>query len=181
MPLPSVWVPECIAQSSVNRRLHPGDRAPLRVVGDTPSLDAFQAYARGLLQFRRGLWLQAVPFLERATELDPEFAMAFQVLSHAYWNAGERRRSAEYSRAAFALIDRVSERERLAISAIYYIRVTGEAQKITDALELFQQRSSAFHPSRLPRRFSTPWGNLRSGTDFERAVRLDPAADTSRD
>ena len=97
----------------------------------TPSLDAFQAYARGLLQFRRGLWLQAVPFLERATELDPEFAMAFQVLSHAYWNAGERRRSVEYSREAFALIDRVSERERLAISAIYHIRVTGEADKIS--------------------------------------------------
>ena len=142
----------------------------------TPSLDAFQAYARGLLQFRRGLWLQAVPFLERATELDPEFAMAFQVLSHAYWNAAERRRSVEYSRKAFALIDRVSERERLAISAIYYIRVTGEAEKIRDALELFQQ---TFPRISIPRDFRGGFyysmGEFeKAARDFEEAVRLDP-------
>ena len=141
----------------------------------TPSLDAFQAYARGLLQFRRGLWLQAVPFLQRATELDPEFAMAFQVLSHAYWNAGERRRSVEYSREAFALIDRVSERERLAISAIYYIRVTGEAEKITDALELFQQ---TFPRISIPRDFRGGFyysmGEFeKAAQEFEEAVRLD--------
>ena len=142
----------------------------------TPSLDAFQAYARGLLQFRRGLWLQAVPFLERATELDPQFAMAFQVLSHAYWNAGERRRSVEYSREAFALIERVSERERLAISAIYYIRVTGEAKKITDALEVFQQ---TFPRISIPRDFRGGFyysmGEFeKAARDFEEAVRLDP-------
>ncbi len=142
----------------------------------TPSLDAFQAYTRGLLVFRRGLWLQAVPFLERATELDPGFAMAFQVLSHAYWNAGERRRSVEYSREAFALIDRVSERERLAISAIYHIRVTGEAEKIADALELFQQ---TFPRISIPRDFSGGFyysiGQFeKAARDFEEAVRLDP-------
>ena len=142
----------------------------------TPSLDAFQAYALGLAQFRRGLWLQAVPFLERATELDPEFAMAFQVLSHAYWHAGERRRSVEYSRKAFALVDRISERERLAISAIYYIRATGEAEKITDALELFQQ---TFPRISIPRDFRGGFHHSmgefeKAALDFEEAVRLDP-------
>ena len=93
-----------------------------------------------------------------------------------YWNAGERRRSVEYSREAFALIDRVSERERLAISAIYYIRVTGEAEKISDALELFQQ---TFPRISIPRDFRGGFyysmGEFeKAARDFEEAVRLDP-------
>ena len=93
-----------------------------------------------------------------------------------YWNAGERRRSVEYSREAFALIDRVSERERLAISAIYHIRVTGEAEKITDALELFQQ---TFPRISIPRDFRGGFyysmGEFeKAARDFEEAVRLDP-------
>ena len=53
----------------------------------TPSLDAFQAYARGTDLYRQGLSLQAIPFFQRAVELDPGFAMAFQLLGNAYANA----------------------------------------------------------------------------------------------
>ena len=48
----------------------------------TPSLDAFQAYARGTDLYRQGLSLQAIPFFQRALELDPGFAMAFQLLGN---------------------------------------------------------------------------------------------------
>ena len=72
----------------------------------TPSLDAFQAYARGTDLYRQGLSLQAIPFFQRAVALDPGFAMAFQLLGNAYANLGERAPAVDYSKQAFALIDR---------------------------------------------------------------------------
>jgi hypothetical protein len=52
--------------------------------------------------------------------LDPNFAMAYFYLSTAYDNAGDEGRAAEYARKAFALIERVSEYERVYIAAGYY-------------------------------------------------------------
>jgi eukaryotic-like serine/threonine-protein kinase len=142
----------------------------------TPSIDAFQAYALGTAQYRRGLWLEAVPFFQRATELDPDFAMAFQLIGNAYGNAGERALSIEYSRRAFALIDRVSERERLAISAAYHMHVTGDAEKSADALHLFVQ---TFPRAPTPRNyrgtFYMTMGEFeKAARDYEESVRLDP-------
>jgi tetratricopeptide (TPR) repeat protein len=142
----------------------------------TPSLDAFHAYALGLAQFRLGLWLQSVPLFQRATELDPNFAMAFQVLGHAYANAGERTRAIEYTRKAFALIDRVSERERLSIAAMYHERVTGDADNMADAFHLFVQTYPRISIPRIFRgAFYYSMGEFeKAAQDFEEAVRLDP-------
>jgi DNA-binding winged helix-turn-helix (wHTH) protein/predicted Zn-dependent protease len=142
----------------------------------TPSLEAFQAYARGADQYRRGLSLQAVPFFQRAVELDPNFAMAFQLLGNAYEGVGERALSIEYSRRAFALVDRVSERERLAISAVYYMRVAGDAAKSADAVHQFVQ---TFPRAPTPRAyrgaFYMSMGEFeKAAQDYEELVGLDP-------
>jgi eukaryotic-like serine/threonine-protein kinase len=151
------------------------ERHPVTEV-TTPSLDAFQAYALGTEQYRRGLWLQAVPFFQRAVELDSHFAMAFQLLGNAYGNAGDESRQIEYSKKAFALIDRVSEREQLAISAVYHMRVSGDANKAADALELFVQ---TFPRATIPRAnrgsFYTSMGQFeRAADDYEELLRQDP-------
>ncbi len=101
----------------------------------TPSLDALQNYSAGLAVLSQGHFLAAVPVFERATALDPNFAMAYQYISTAYNNAGDVERSREYDRKAFALIDRVSERERELIAALYY-GSTGESDKEIDAYRL---------------------------------------------
>ena len=142
----------------------------------TPSLEAFQAYARGADHYRRGLFLQAVPFFRRAIELDPDFAMAHQLLANAYGNAGERALSIEYSAKAFVLADSVSERERLAISAVYHMRVTGDATSAAQALRLFVE---TFPRASIPRSyrgtFYMSMGQFeRAAEDFEEMVRLDP-------
>ncbi len=98
----------------------------------TPSLEALQTYARGYGLQSQGQFLAAIPFFRRAVELDPDFAMAYHVLSMAYSNAGDTQRSNEYERNAFALLDRLSEFERLFISARYHWRVTGELSKAVD-------------------------------------------------
>jgi len=98
----------------------------------TSSLEALQTYAMGYALQSQGQFLKAIPFFERATELDPNFAVAYLLLSIAYNNAGDLARSNEYQRKAFSLVDRVSEFERLFISARYYWHVTGELNKAID-------------------------------------------------
>jgi DNA-binding winged helix-turn-helix (wHTH) protein/predicted Zn-dependent protease len=144
----------------------------------TPSLDAFQAYARGADHYRRGLSLQSVPFFRRAAELDPNFAMAFQLLGNAYGNVGDEALAIEYSRRAFALIDRVSERERLAISAAYHMRVTSDASKSADAVDLFVR---TFPRAPTTRAYSASfYGSIgqfeKAAQDSEELVRLDPGS-----
>jgi serine/threonine protein kinase len=101
----------------------------------TPSLEALQSYTAGLAVLGQGQFLAAVPLFERATALDPNFAMAYEYTSTAYNNAGDVERSREYERKAFALIDRVSEHERDLMAAAYY-GTTGESDKEIDAYRL---------------------------------------------
>jgi tetratricopeptide (TPR) repeat protein len=142
----------------------------------TTSLEAFQAYALGREQGRSGLWLASIPFFQRATELDPNFAAAYGSMGIMYANVGERGRGAEYEKKAFALIDRVSERERLSILANYYSNVTGELTKAVDGYQLW---------SRTYPRESAPHNNLgvvylhtgdveKALSEFQEAERLEP-------
>jgi Flp pilus assembly protein TadD len=95
----------------------------------TPSLEALKAYsvARTAL-FARG-FSAAIPHLQRAIVLDPQFALAHADLGFFYWNMGQTDVGAEHVRKAYALSDRVSDRERLFILFLYDRQVTGNLQK----------------------------------------------------
>ena len=86
----------------------------------TPSLEALHAYALALDQDRLVARAGAIPHLNRALELDPGFALAQALLSGIYANSRRSSLAPDYSRRAFALRDRVSERERFFISWRYY-------------------------------------------------------------
>ena len=101
----------------------------------TPSLEALHAYALALDEGRVNPRLEAIPHLKRAIELDPDFAMALALLSGVYANTDQTALAPEQSRRAFALQDRVSERERFFISWRYY---RDAAQAWDKALELAQ-------------------------------------------
>jgi eukaryotic-like serine/threonine-protein kinase len=75
--------------------------------------------------------------MKRALELDPNFAMADAGLAVEYRNLGQASLSADYSKKAYDLRDRVSERERYRISALYFDNVTSEAEKAIEAYELW--------------------------------------------
>ncbi len=49
----------------------------------------------------QGQFLAAVPLFERATALDPNFAMAYLYLGVAFDNAGDVGRSREYTQKGF--------------------------------------------------------------------------------
>jgi tetratricopeptide (TPR) repeat protein len=77
----------------------------------------------------------SIPFYRHATELDPNFAFAFAVLGGMDANVGDMAGYKEATEKAYALRDRVSERERLFIELQDY-RIHGDGKKVRETLEL---------------------------------------------
>ena len=105
----------------------------------TPSLEALKAYSLGRQTFYEKGNAAALPFFKRAVELDPNFAIAYRALAGLYGRLGQPGRMAENIRKAFALRDKVSERDRFYIEASYYGVGTGELEKAITAYELLRQ------------------------------------------
>ncbi len=105
----------------------------------TPSLEALKAYSSGRRTFYREGDVAGIPYYQRAVELDPNFAMAYSALAISYFNSGQSTRASENAKKAFDLRERVSEREKYRISALYYTYTTGELDKAAQTYELWQQ------------------------------------------
>jgi eukaryotic-like serine/threonine-protein kinase len=106
----------------------------------TPSLEALQAYTLGnQTQDVVNDYAAAIPLFERAISLDPNFAMAYLRLAQAYQPLSENDRCAENTRKAYALRDRVSESEKLAISSFYDLVVTGNLEAARTSFQAWTQ------------------------------------------
>src|SRR5271157_1014428 len=104
----------------------------------TSSLEALKAYSLGRkTQYANGV-TAALPFYTRAAELDPNFAGAYSAIARIYFFE-EPGRGVEYARKAYALREKVSERERLGLDSNYYVIVTGDLEKAVQIEELWQQ------------------------------------------
>jgi serine/threonine protein kinase/tetratricopeptide (TPR) repeat protein len=104
----------------------------------TPSLEALKAYSTGagfVLTSPRS----AVAFLERAVEIDPNFAMAHARLGLRYSSQGESNLSQQSILKAYKLRDRVSHAERFYIDMIYDRDVTGNLEREQRTLEAWAQ------------------------------------------
>ena len=105
----------------------------------TPSLEALKTFSMGVTTSEQRGDAEAVPFLRRAIELDSNFAMAYARLAVAYGNLSQPSLAAENLRKAYALRDRVSEREKFHITADYYAFATGELEKEAQTYVLWMQ------------------------------------------
>jgi len=105
----------------------------------TSSLEALQAYSEGQRLAREKGDTDALPFLKRAVELDPNFARAYASLGVRYNNLGQASLAIENVRRAYELRDRVSEREKYYIACTYFTLVTGELEKAIQQYELWIQ------------------------------------------
>lgn len=101
----------------------------------TSSLEALKAYSLGQKVLYQRDAASAPQYFERALELDPNFAMAYAELGITYYTLSQPGRARENVAKAFQLRNRVSERESLNISAIYYGYGTGETEKGIEALQ----------------------------------------------
>ena len=104
----------------------------------TGSLEALQAYSLAQKTLQVKGEAAAIPFLERAIELDGEFALAYAALSSVNWNLNQTARAEEFARMAFERREKVSALERFAIEANYY-EVLGELEKAVQVNDLWQQ------------------------------------------
>jgi len=103
----------------------------------TSSLGALKTYSIAKATSMEKGAVAAIPFFKKATELDPDFAAAYNSLAAAYLGLGQPSLALQYSTKAYQLRGRVNERERLAISGIYF-SATGEVEKEVQAYELLE-------------------------------------------
>jgi serine/threonine protein kinase len=105
----------------------------------TGSLDALKAYSLAFDLSNRGKYFESVPLFRHATELDPKFAYGYALLAGNYIILNQPRHAADNAARAFALKDRVSEREKLYITNYYNVAVTGELEKSVQDLEVYRR------------------------------------------
>jgi putative peptide modification system cyclase len=90
--------------------------APLEKV-TTANLEALKAYSVSISQVHRGGMEEAIRLLDYATELDPEFAVAYARAGSLLYSQQRTAEARAKLEQALAIEDRLSERERLYIKA----------------------------------------------------------------
>ena len=86
----------------------------------TKSPEAYKYFMEGKKRHLQEKYREAIPFFERAVEIDPEFALAYRFMAVAHGNLGFRPQRLEFMRKAMDLKDRLSEKERFLIEGTYY-------------------------------------------------------------
>jgi eukaryotic-like serine/threonine-protein kinase len=114
----------------------------------TSSLEALRAYSLGKKASDEEGIAAALPYYQRAIELDPNFAMGYVAAGDDYASLGQPGRASDYETKAFRLREHASEREMLEITADYYDTVTGEldkaAQTFQEEIESYPRESAAY-------------------------------------
>jgi serine/threonine protein kinase/tetratricopeptide (TPR) repeat protein len=117
----------------------------------TSSLEALKAFTLARKIVNEKGPAAALPYHQRAIELDPNFAMGYEIVGNDYSSLGELGRASDYYTKAFQLREHASEREKLSIAANYYQNLTGELDK---AAQTYQEEIESY-----PRYFAA-YGNL---------------------
>jgi eukaryotic-like serine/threonine-protein kinase len=142
----------------------------------TPSLEALQAYNLGTKENGRGDPAAAIPFLQQAVKLDPNFAAAYSALGVFYSNLGESTLAAENIRKAFELRANVSEREKFNIEADYDFNVTGDLENAKRVYAVWKQTYPRDPGARNDLGMLYDWlGQYEKGfVELREALRLSP-------
>lgn len=106
----------------------------------TSSLEALKAFSQGNEARAIGRTKESLDFYKQAIALDPNFAMAYARIAVYYGNQEQIESAKEYVEKAFALRDRVSEREKLYITEKYHNYVTGEIDKTIEVLQAWSEQ-----------------------------------------
>jgi eukaryotic-like serine/threonine-protein kinase len=136
----------------------------------TSSLEALKSYTLGLKAYREKGPAAALPYHQRAIQLDPSFAIGYGDVGNDYFTLSELGRASEYYTKAFELREHTSEREKLAITANYYGNVTGELEK---AAQTYQEWSESY-----PRDYRA---YLRLGLVYNAQGQYEKAVDADRE
>ncbi len=95
----------------------------------TASIEAYNYFLRGREEWNSNYYNDAARSLEKAVELDPDFAMAYLYLAQAYRALRYYDRAIEHYNKAKALSEKATEKERLIIEAEYAFGVERNNEK----------------------------------------------------
>jgi eukaryotic-like serine/threonine-protein kinase len=142
----------------------------------TPSLEALKAYSLGRKTSAEKGEVAAIPFFERAIELDPNFAAAHNLLGGTYLALGEPGLAEKSLVMAYELRDHVSDREKFHIAADYHAGATGDLEKSN---QICEQWTRSYPRDRAPHQlmalnFEYIGRYERAIAENQEAIRLDP-------
>ena len=107
----------------------------------TNNLQAYRYYSLGVEKANTMLYVEAVALLEKAVALDPEFAMAYARIGYTYALDWQRVDDAKpYLEKAFQLSGRLTEKDKLSITAWYAVA----NQDYRSAIETYRQIISRY-------------------------------------
>jgi len=172
---------KALSRASSGIRTKLGESLPSVRKYDTPieatttSLEALQDLSvAGRLAAAKGD-AAGIPFIERALNSDPNFALAYTFLARRYTNLNQPSLALQYATKAYQLRDRVTEREQFQILAMYF-RLTGNLESMNKTLEMWKvnyPRDSGPHGSLCATYgFLGQYENALS--ECQEAVRLSP-------
>jgi len=131
----------------------------------TSSLEALQAYSLGEKARNERGAAAALPYDQRAIQLDPNFALGYNALGNDYFSLSEVGRASEYFTKAFQLREHASERGMLSFAADYYANVTGELDKAARRIR------SSLRAIRGPSERMSIWARFTANRDSMRRLR----------
>ncbi len=128
----------------------------------TASPEAYQAFAMGMVQASLGKYAAAIPHFQRATELDPDLAIAYAQEGIAVGGEGSRAR--DLFRKAFERRMNASVRQRLWIEGRYY-----ESEGDLDRPRQIYEELVRLYPN-FVLGFNSIGNVLRQAGDYEKAL-----------
>ncbi len=140
----------------------------------TSSMEALKAYSMGAERNQKGNYSEAILLFKRATELDPNFALAYNTLANSYGNSGLRQLQREAAQKAFELRERASEYEKLRIASNYHWLVTGDMEKAIESFELLARTYPRSGPSNLAAVYRIVGRYERVIEEAREVIRLNP-------
>jgi eukaryotic-like serine/threonine-protein kinase len=142
----------------------------------TPSLEALKAYSLGQKALNSGV-AAGIPYFLRATEIDPQFAVAYAWLGRAYSDSEQQGPAREATTKAWQLRNRASDQERFFISFSYQRLVLKNLEKARQTLEVWART----YPRDIPAHSflgASPSMSLgkfeEAGEESQKALELDP-------
>jgi eukaryotic-like serine/threonine-protein kinase len=110
----------------------------------TSSVEAFQAYTKGVELAWATNFDQGIPELENAVAIDPEFALAYLQLGNARFVRGDIRGSQEAIRNALKYIDRAGAREQALIRGVTAYYQAYDTGNYDPALQIFAEMEKLY-------------------------------------
>jgi len=151
--------------------------AQLRIADmTTSSMEAYKYFLQGREEYEKFYYDDSRKTLEKAVELDPEFAVAYLYLARALGSLGmSRERNSAYEKAK-TLSQRASEKERLYIEAMFANSVEDDREKYMRILKQMAEKypkEKRVHYS-LASYYDTEEAFDKAIEEYTRALELDP-------